>query len=76
MKYRSILEFGLNNWYNWLVETNDNELTKWYTKVFSHALKNAKNIKNIERFDICPKLEEDITSKIELEPVRYIRNLL
>ena len=21
MKYRSILEFGLNNWYNWLVET-------------------------------------------------------
>ena len=42
MKYRSILEFGLNNWYNWLVETKKNESIKWYTRVFSRTPGNVK----------------------------------
>ena len=36
------MESSMNNWYNWLVKKNDNELLKWYTKVFSSAAKIAK----------------------------------
>ena len=36
---RSKLGEPLNKWYNWLVETNDNELFKSYPRVFSHAPK-------------------------------------
>ena len=39
---RSKLENSLNEWYNWLVETNHNELFISYPRVFSHAPKTVK----------------------------------
>lgn len=42
MKYRSILELSLNNWYNWFVETKNNES---YLVVLLEMLKNNKKIK-------------------------------
>ena len=36
------MESTLNNWYNWVLKTNGNELIKWYTKAYSKALKNPK----------------------------------
>lgn len=44
MEFRSKLKNALNNWYNLLFHTSDNELIKKLSKVFSHALKNSKKI--------------------------------
>ena len=42
MKNTLKLESTLIYWYNWLVETNDSKLIKWYTKVFTSGGTNAK----------------------------------
>ena len=45
------MESTLNNWYNWVLKTNANELIKWYTKVHSKALKNPE-IEQIKSKDL------------------------
>ena len=62
----------LNIWCKWLIKINDNELIEWYTKVFSHTLKDAEKIKNFSKLS---RIEEDITSIKELDSMNYIRNL-
>ena len=74
MKYRSILEFGLNNWYNWLVETKKNESIKWYTRVFSRTPGNVKKkFKKSNDFNAFPKTEEDVKSKNEPDSIKFIK---
>ena len=34
----------LNKWHNWVPETNDSELIKYYTKALSHNSRNVKQI--------------------------------
>ena len=69
MKNRSELE----NWYNCLVKTNNNELIKYL--VFSYASRHASKIKRIKRFDKLLKLEENPTFRKEVDSIQYIRNL-
>ena len=40
------LEGTLNYWYHWFFKTNNNDLIKFFTKVYSSAPKNTRNITN------------------------------
>ena len=53
IKNRSKLKNALNNWYNWLFKTKDNEAVNWYANLSSHKSRSVEftvNFKQISHF--------------------------